>query len=319
MSIPPLRMRFAIAGIACLVAGGVATVLLALGASASDGSHAGTSAARACRPAPAALIAPGCPVVFRDYGATQDADKRWGAIDCQSDRRHHVVRAGGDTTRTARGKPQGNRSYRRLRVIDGDDYFGERCELGHNEHRKCCDPNPALYREGQHRITFVSFWLPQDFRTEQRHWQVLLQMKQTQPSAAGGGVPALSIGLDGGEWSLVHAERERLWDTPAKAGRWVRVAINAVYSQDRDRGFVRLSIDLNEDGDARDPHEQSPGFRVPTLKRESTGGSSDGIAPGASIPSHLRVGMYHDTDYPCPAPDGCTIGVDNVQVVNVPR
>ena len=30
------------------------------------------------------------------------------------------------------GAPQGNTAYRKLTVFDGDDYSGERCELGYN-------------------------------------------------------------------------------------------------------------------------------------------------------------------------------------------
>ncbi len=52
-----------------------------------------------------------------------------------------------------------------------------------------------------------------------------------------------------------------------------------------------------------------------TLKRETTGGTDDGIAPGESIPSHLRVGIYHNPAIACPPPSGCSTQVDNVQVV----
>jgi hypothetical protein len=70
------------------------------------------------------------------------------------------------------------------------------------------------------------------------------------------------------------------------------------------------------DGDAGDPGEQSPTFHVATLKREIPGGDpSDGIAPGESIPSHLRTGVYHNPEIDCPPPDGCSVEVDNIEVL----
>jgi hypothetical protein len=57
-------------------------------------------------------------------------------------------------------------------------------------------------------------------------------------------------------------------------------------------------------------------MRTYTLKREIRGGGRDGIAPGKSIPSHLRAGLYHDEGYSCPeSSGGCSVDVDNVQVV----
>ena len=42
----------------------------------------------------------------------------------------------------------------------------------------------------------------------------------------------------------------------------------------------------------------------------------DGIAPGKSIPSHLRVGIYHDPAIALPTPSTCAVDVDNVQIVD---
>jgi hypothetical protein len=39
------------------------------------------------------------------------------------------------------------------------------------------------------------------------------------------------------------------------------------------------------------------------------------VGPGDPIPSHLRAGLYHNANIPCPAPSGCSIDIDNVQVV----
>ena len=79
-----------------------------------------------------------------------------------------------------------------------------------------------------------------------------------------------------------------------------------------------MYVDRNGDGDATDRGERSPTFHVNTLRRERNGDSPAGLAPGESIPSHLRVGIYHDPSYRCPRPTGCSIEVADVQVVGVP-
>jgi hypothetical protein len=202
-------------------------------------------------------------------------------------------------------------------VFDGDDVFGERCELARNSHTA---GTFALYREGQHKLTFASIRLPSAYPLADSRWQLVLQMKQTQPSANGNGTPVLSLHASGGRWRLLQSasrgwstSARRLWSTPAQTGRWTRFAFNVHYSKNPDRGRVKLYVDLNGDGDAADPGEQSPVIRTYTLKRETSGRAGDGIAPGDSIPSHLRVGTYHDTAVRCPS--GCPVDVDNVQVV----
>jgi hypothetical protein len=81
---------------------------------------------------------------------------------------------------------------------------------------------------------------------------------------------------------------------------------------------VRLYLDRNGDGDSRDAGERSPKFTTHTLKYETAdpdGQDDDALSPGDSIPSHLRIGLYHDPAIACPAPSGCSVEVDNVQVV----
>ena len=64
--------------------------------------------------------------------------------------------------------------------------------------------------------------------------------------------------------------------------------------------------------DFNDANEQSPVIHTATLRAEVAGGPSK-YAPGQSIPDHLRAGIYQDPSYNCPG--GCSVGVDNVQVV----
>ena len=261
----------------------------------------------------------GCRVLFDDTARSADPEPIWGSIDCQSADRQRRVESGGDTHPTATGAVQGDDAYRELTVRDGDDFFGERCELGHNDHR---DSPTAIFREGDRRVTFASYRLPQGYPLASERWQVVMQIKQSAPSANSGGTPVLELEAKRGRWRLLQsnspgqssASRE-LWSAPAEIGTWTRFAFDAVFSKKKGKGQIRAYVDLNGDVDAADPGERSPRFETYTLKKETSGGGDDGIAPGKPIPSHLRAGIYHDPEIDCGA-NTCAVDVDNVQVVD---
>jgi hypothetical protein len=178
-----------------------------------------------------------------------------------------------------------------------------------------------VYREGDRRATYVSIRLPDNFPLDATSWQNVLQIKQSGPSNGSGGTPILSVKAYNGQWILFHTPQGSegpdtpIWQTTARKGIWTRLAIDALYSQDSAKGWVKLYVDANGDGDFSDSGEQSPIFHTNTLKRETAGTTSDGLAAGDSIPAHLRAGIYHDPQIACPAPVGCTTDLDNVQVV----
>jgi hypothetical protein len=264
---------------------------------------------------PATLTAAGCRQISSDTAATPDAASLWGQVECETESRHELVSSGGDPHLTALGASQGNDAYRRLSVFDGDDWAGERCELGRNDNRHGEDGGKgtfALYKEGQHRITFASLRIESSLPADTSSWQTVLQMKQAQPASASGDGPVLELQLRNGRYYLDHPAGS-YWSTPATSGVWQRVVLDIRYSQDPNLGSVRMYIDANGDGDVADPGEQGPQVRAATLKAETEGPIADNIAPGNSIPSHLRTGVYHDTSVNCAT--GCSIDVDNVQVV----
>lgn len=249
--------------------------------------------------------------VFLDDGGPPRAADLWGSVDCERPVRARDMRSGGDSAAGADGRPQEDAGYRRLRVVDGDNVSGERCELGQNDHRT----SPvALYREGMRRITYVSLRLGDRFPIDRKAWQVVLQMKQSQPADAGGGVPVLSMQANRNRWRLLHNEGPgALWSAPATVGRWVRFAFDVTYSTSARTGSLRVSADLNGDGDATDEGERGERVELRTLKVEGPGDTEDGLAEGDPIPSHLRVGVYHSPVYPCRG-GRCQIAVDNVGV-----
>jgi Polysaccharide lyase len=256
----------------------------------------------------AELRVDGCKLLASDTGDTVDPRRLWGSIDCQTASRVRRIAPG----------------FRRLTVFDGDSVFGERCELGKNDYRA---HTFALYGEGQHRITFMSIRLPTTFPLGTQDWQLVMQMKQTQPSDNDGS-PVLALEANADRWTLVHSasvdkssDTVDLWSAPAAPDMWTRFAFDVVYSQDTGRGRVKVYADLNGDGDALDPGEQSPEISTYTLKRESaatTNPDNDPIPQGASIPSHLRIGIYHHEPIACPAPAGCSIDFDDVKVDAAP-
>jgi hypothetical protein len=256
-------------------------------------------------------------VVFSDAGTNPDPASIWGKVDCEEGSRAQQFLSGGDTHLTATGIAPGDSAFRRLTVIDGDDVSGERCELGWDDRKS----PTALFRQGQHRLTEISIRLPSASSVDFDTWQDVMQMKQTWPSANSSGSPALELGAHNGRWVLAQtlspgetSDSRELWSAPAQANFWTRFAFDVRYS-DNKKGYIRAGADLNGDGDFGDPGELSRGFHTRTLKTEIPGGEPDGLKPGQAIPSHLRAGVYHDPMLQCPAPTGCPIDIDNVQVV----
>ena len=235
--------------------------------------------------------------LFSDDGSVGDTRAVWGKIDCQRGSRVRVV--GG---------------HRTIRVLDGDDAVGERCEIGRNN----WPASPvALYRSGERLITVVSLKLSKRFPLERGTWQSVMQMKQSQPSNNGGGTPVLSLHAFDGRWRLrrggVSEHVSQVWSTQATRGHWTRFAFDVTYSTDPSVGSVRVAADQNGDGDALDRGERSPQLHLATLVPEGPGDDSDGLADGDPIPSHLRLGVYHDPSYRCHG-YRCSIGVDNVGI-----
>jgi hypothetical protein len=255
-----------------------------------------------------------CTVLASDTGNLQDPLPLWGNVECATTARHHRIGRGGDPNPLGYGLAQGGGAYRRLAVRDGDEFSGERCELGRNSHL-ASEHTFMLYREGEHRVTFVSLRLPKRFPLRHSRWQTVWQMKQAQPSANGSGGPMIEVQAFARRFWLASDHRT-LWSTRARRQVWIRFAIDVRYSQDPAKGTLKVYVDNDGDGDASDPGEESPLYRRSTLRTETKGGApDDGIAPGQSIPDHLRVGIYHDPSYRCPGPRSCVIHVDNIQVL----
>jgi hypothetical protein len=249
-----------------------------------------------------------CTLVGQDTASSADPTPFWGKVDCQTAARHQQIASGGDPHATGLGQSQGNSAFRHMTVQDGDNVWGERCELGLNDSTA---PN-TLYHEGQRRVTFISLRLGQNVDPMSSDWRTVMQMKQAQTYRNPDMSPIIEVQVRDGEWVLRNSWND-LWSAPATGNMWTRIALDITYSADPSIGSMKMYVDANGDGDASDAGESSPAMHMATLRRETAGSGSSAYAVGESIPDHLRAGVYQNPDYSCPG--GCSVDVDNVQVV----
>jgi hypothetical protein len=248
-----------------------------------------------------------CSLIASDTASQPDPLAFWGRIECQVANRHQQIASGGDTHLTGSGMPQGDAGFRRLTVFDGDDFYGERCELGHNNQH---GPT-TFYNESLRRVTFASIRMPNNSPIGDSRWRNVLQMKQAQPYNNSNPASIFEMQVRDSRW-FIGSNWNGVWDTPATQNTWTRFAFDIVYSQDPSKGSIKIYVDLNGDGDASDAGEQSPRTRQATLPSETSPAHPDGVAAGQTIPSHLRAGIYQDQGYSCPT--GCSVDIDNVQI-----
>lgn len=271
--------------------------------------------------------APEGTLLAEDLGASPNPLPFWGRIDCDRHESgltppHLLLDGSGDPHPTASGAPQGNDSFRRLTVYDGDDVSGERCELGFNDQ----GGPTALYTEGSRRITFASIRLPAGTDVGDPRWRVVLQMKQAQPYNNPNPASVFEVEQRSGHW-FIGSDWDKVWQTPAQANVWTRFVFDITYSRDPEVGSIQVSADVNGDGDFEDDvngdgraDEVSPVVHRATLVTETPSKHPYRVPAGGSIPSHLRAGIYQDAAHPCPRDGaGCSVDVDNVQIIALPR
>ena len=223
----------------------------------------------------------------------------WGDIDAVSPTRHQWIASGG---------PDGG-PFRRMTAQDGDLYHGnsERAELGDSDYLFEDGKSDTfyLYRAGMHRVT--SYWmrLPSTFPMNSDEWQVVMQMKQSDPATNADGTPVIALQAIQGQWILKQstspgpAEDTRvLWRTPARLGVWTHITVDAIYSTDPSAGHIAITIG----------GVSSPVIRTYNLKYE-VNPAGPTLHSGDPIPSHLRLGIYHEPSMP-----GTSVDIAQVQI-----
>jgi hypothetical protein len=237
----------------------------------------------------------------QDLATDPDPMSLWGDIDAVSPTRHQWFALGGPA-----GVP-----YRRMTAKDGDLYHGdsERAELGNSSYLTNPDGSLKtffLYKEGQRRVT--SYWMrlaPNFPIDDMENWQVVMQMKQSEPATNADGTPVISLQAIEGNWILKQSSSAGLsestryiWTTPAKVGAWTHIVVDATYSSDPSKGLFQITIG----------GVPSPVMHSYNLKKEISP-AGPGLHVGESIPSHLRLGIYHD-----PVMPGTYVDIADVQV-----
>jgi hypothetical protein len=258
-----------------------------------------------------------------DTAADKDPVPFWGKVDCVDHPAplipgHQRISTDGDPNPTASGDPQDDTAFRRLTVYDGDWIYGERCELGFNNR----GGPTAFYREGDHKLTHFSVRLPDTSPIAEPTWRVVMQMKQAQPYSNPNPAAILELQARANHW-IVQSNFKPVWSTPAVQNVWTRFVFDVVYTTNPEVGSVTVRVDLNGDGDYVDDvngdgrvDEDSGPIRQATLRFETAPGTNQ-TDPGDPLPSHLRMGIYHDAGHSCPRTgSGCSIDIDNVQVVD---
>jgi hypothetical protein len=235
----------------------------------------------------------------QDLATDPNPTRLWGGILAVSPKRYRWVPHGG---------PDGG-PFRRLTAKDGDLFHGdsERAELGNSDYLRRDGRLQTfyLYRAGTRRVT--SFWmrLPRNFPINTDDWQVVMQMKETDPATNTDGTPIISLQATSGQWLLKQSlstgpshDTRILWRTPARVGVWTHIVVNATYSTDPAKGRIQMTI-----GDA-----SSPVIHTYTMKTEVSP-PGPGLHVGEPIPSHLRLGIYHDPPMP-----GTSVDFTRVQI-----
>lgn len=181
--------------------------------------------------------------------------------------------------------PSGGLPYRTLTVQPGDQAWGNRAALGYdNANSPVC-----LFHEGEERQ--LDLWLTVSALNTTSNWREVLEVKQAEPYPPN--IPSrgvmFEIQQNQGNWVVMTEWGNGVyWTTPAKAGTWVPVSIQGLWSRDPSKGRLQVKI-----GDVTSPLFTG----IATLLR----GYPD---TNTTVPSYLELGPYQSSVLP-----GFTLGV----------
>jgi hypothetical protein len=240
-------------------------------------------------------------VVRSDPSIDPNPENLWGDIQCQVDSRYEHHAAGGPD----------DGPWRQMTVLDGDDFYGERCELARNT-KRYGRSSPTdhrgtfyLFRNGKRRIIDWYFQLMPGFPVTTQN-STILQLKHTCPCDSITSNPEVQLMPKLPKLHLRVPSKDTnpsLWDrwsTRVQTGVWYHATFDITFHTTEANGRVQLTID-DVDGvaDAR----SSPTLSLATINRDD----------GRPSPAHLRMGHYRNT-----AIDGTSsVGLADVRVRTV--
>ena len=203
-------------------------------------------------------------------GAERPLAQDWANYSCQSASRVQQVDS---------PVAQGRRSYQ-LEVKDGDNSWGERCEIGMGNPSRSGFP---LFHTGDERWISFQVYLPDDYPIDTNMWNVFFQIHQE----GDGGCPPLALHVENGQWEMFNSARNtyvldtrRLWSAPAHRNRWTKFTLHLNNSPDPKAGFVELFGDLDGQG-VKQLLERT---YTHTMTKNS----------GGAMTNHARVGIYRN-------------------------
>jgi hypothetical protein len=194
---------------------------------------------------------------------------------------------------------QGKHAWQ-LEVQDGDNSWGERCEIGMGNPWKAPFP---LFQEGDERWISFQVYLPNDYPINTPDWNVFFQIHQQ----GDGGCPPLALHVENGQYKLFNSSRNtyvlqtyQMWSAPAQLNHWAKFTIHLMNSTDDKKGFVELYGDLDGTGEK---------LLMPKTYTHTMTAYPD----GTPMTNHARVGIYRNPAIPGNAHidfDGFTIATD---------
>jgi hypothetical protein len=270
------------------------------------------------QPPPSPSPGPPPPANEADILWTGDAEKAWD--DSVSDKRwpdnnEWVSYSCQDRSRFSQvtaGAAQGKRAYR-IEVHDGDDSYGERCELDNGNTSASRLHYRMLFHEGQEAWIAFQTYLPLDFSfaadgapvSFKNDGGLITQIKQLGSC----GTPALGVVSSRTVFALrnsaaAHCESgpmRSLWKVPMVLDRWVKWVHHIRFSTDPRVGFIATWYDPDGLGlrpipPTLDYGNRVIGNRIYTHTQKAPTGHPDPACPADDVCSHARIGIYRDQD-----------------------
>jgi hypothetical protein len=228
--------------------------------------------------------------VLQVSDAERSWNQEWASWSCANESRVQEVSS---------PVAQGHSAYK-LTVQDGDDAYGERCELGQGNPGRSGFP---LFNEGDERWISFQVYLPDDYPIETPNWNVMFQIHQQ----GDGGCPPISLNVEDGQFKLYNSataayvlDTTEKWHAPAQRNRWAKFTLHIKNSTDDNVGFVEMFGDLDGGG-------------YKTLMPKTFMHTMTIAKNGSTMVNHARVGIYRNPRIQGTASiyfDGFTIATD---------
>lgn len=171
-----------------------------------------------------------------------------------------------------------------FKVQDGDNCFGERAELGQG----LPDDTHSVARrfnEGDDKWISFQTYLDASFPINANTWQLIMQIKHSLTVNVPAEQPELALQVRNGQYRMYPACCSFYPLGTAILSKWARWTWHIKFSKNASTGFVEIFADTDGPGGAA-MHTALAKTFMATLTTDTS---------GASVPSHLRAGIYRDT------------------------